>query len=139
MRSQQQLLTTITGIGKKTANVLLSVLCEIERYSTPNHLVSYLGLSPIIVESGSSVRGKSRISKMGDKFVRKSLYLPAMTVCRRSKLFKPWFEYHLSRGKHPKQIYVMMMRKLVIYAYHVIKYDTCFYPSKIQFHKNNII
>lgn len=139
LNNQQQRLTTITGIGKKTANVLLSVLCEIERFPTHNHLVSYLGLSPIIVESGSSVRGKSRISKMGDKFVRKSLYLPAMTVCRRSKLFKPWFEYHQSRGKHPKQIYVMMMRKLIIYAYHVIKHDTYFDPSKIQFYKNNIL
>ncbi|SUO96357.1 IS110 family transposase [Suttonella ornithocola] len=139
LNNQQQRLTTIIGIGKKTANVLLSVLCEIERFPSYNHLVSYLGLSPIIVESGSSVRSKSRISKMGDKFVRKSLYLPALTACKRSKLFKPWFEYHQSRGKHPKQIYVMMMRKLVIYAYHVIKHDTYFDPSKIQFHKNNII
>lgn len=128
---QQKLLTSITGIGKATASVLLSVFAEIDKFPTANHLVSYLGLSPIIVESGSSVRGKSRISKMGDKFIRKSLYLPARTACLRSKLFKPWFDYHISRGKHPKQVYVMMMRKLIIYAYNIIKSGTEFDATRV--------
>lgn len=132
---QHKLLTTIVGIGDKTASILLSVLVNIDQFPSAEHLVSYLGLSPITVQSGSSIHGNSRISKMGDKFIRKSLYLPARTACLRSKIFKDWYAYHLNRGKHPKQIYIMMMHKLVVYAYHVIKNNTPFDPSRIKDYK----
>lgn len=132
LKHQQKLLTSIVGVGDYTAAILLSVLVEIERFPTPRHLVSYLGLSPITIQSGTSVRGKSKISKMGDKFIRKSLYLPARTACLRSKLFKDWTQAQIERGKHPNQVYIIMMRKIVIYAYTVIKHNQPFDPSTIK-------
>ncbi|OAM26064.1 hypothetical protein A7P95_10140 [Eikenella longinqua] len=77
-------------------------------------------LDALIKDSGTSVK-YVKISKMGDKMVRKALYYPARAACLRSKLWRPWFEQKLKQGKHPKQIYVLMMCKIIKYAYAVIK------------------
>ena len=116
----QKLLQTISGVGQSTAAWLLSVLVDIDKFENSKKLISYLGLSPVIKDSGTSVR-QAKISKMGDKKVRKALYYPARAACLRSKLWRPWFEQKMKQGKHPKQIYVLMMCKIVKYAYAVIK------------------
>ena len=111
---------------------MLSVLIDIERFKTVKHFVSYIGLSPIIIQSGTSVKGKSRISKMGDSYIRKTLYMPARSACLRSKVFRDWAQEHMQQGKHPKVVYVMMMRKLATYAYKVIKENQPFDENMIK-------
>lgn len=125
LKRKQQHLQSIPGIGKTTSQMLLSVLIDLEKYPTAKHLISYLGLSPIIRDSGK-FKGSQRISKMGNRSVRKSLYMPARTACTRSKLWRPWFEQQVARGKHPKQVYVMMMCKILRYAYVCLKTDKPF-------------
>lgn len=111
---------SVPGVGDHVATVYLPILAEIERFPTAKHLVSYLGLSPITTESGTSVKGHRRISKMGNPYLRKTLYMPARAVCLRSRLFSGWFKERCEQGKHPKQLYVAMMRKMVVYLYKVI-------------------
>lgn len=116
LKIQQELLQTIPGIGKQTAQVLLAVMGELHKYPTAKHLISWLGLSPVIRQSGKW-NGMARMSKMGDRTIRKALYMPARAACLNSKLWRGWFDYQIARGKVPKQVYVMMMCKLVKYAY----------------------
>ncbi|EGC16407.1 hypothetical protein HMPREF9098_2242 [Kingella denitrificans ATCC 33394] len=47
--------------------------------------------------------------------------MPARAACTRSKLWRGWFDYQVGRGKHPKQVYVMMMCKILRYAYVCLK------------------
>lgn len=131
LKYKQKILQTITGIGKTTAQILLVVMCDIERFPTARHLVSWLGLSPIIKDSGKK-QGQSVLSKMGNRSIRKALYMPARSACTRSKLWRSWFDKHLARGKHPKQVYVMMMVKLVKYAYACLKNNQPFDASRHQ-------
>lgn len=121
LSNKQKLLQTIPGIGQTTAAWLLSVMINTDKYPSSKHMVSYLGLTPVIKNSGTSVRGKQAISKMGDRAIRKALYMPARAACTRSKLWRPWYDAKLKAGKHPKQIYVSMMRKMCIYAYTILK------------------
>lgn len=121
LAQKQKLLQTIKGVGQSTAAWLLSVLIDIDKFQTAKHFVSFLGLAPVYKESGTSVKSKPVISKMGDKFVRKALYWPARSACTRSKLWRPWYLRKLEEGKHPKQIYVAMMRKMCVYAYTILK------------------
>lgn len=65
-KEQQQqltLLTTVPGIGTKTALFLIVVTDGFSKFETAAQLCSYVGITPVIRESGSSVRGRSRISK----------------------------------------------------------------------------
>lgn len=87
LKHKQERLLTILGIGKTTAQILLSVLTDLNKYPTAKHLISYLGLSPIIRDSGN-YKGLQRVSKMGNRSERKSLYMPARAACTRSKLWR---------------------------------------------------
>lgn len=129
LKHKQKILESITGIGRTTSQILLPVLLDVDKFSNHKKLISYLGLSPIIRKSGKS-QGKERVSKMGDRAIRKSLYMPARSACTRSKLWRGWFEKQIERGKHAKQVYVMMMIKLVKYAYFCIKNNEMFDESK---------
>ena len=120
LNRQHELLQTIEGVGQITATWLLSVLVDIDKFPSSRKLISYLGLSPMVKDSGTSVK-MTKVSKMGDKFVRKAPYIPARVVCLRSKLWRPWFEQKIKQGKHPKQIYILMMCKIIKYAYAVLK------------------
>lgn len=129
LKHKQKILESITGIGRTTSQILLPILLDVDKFSNYKKLISYLGLSPIIRKSGKS-QGKERVSKMGDSVIRKSLYMPARAACTRSKLWRLWFDKQIARGKHAKQVYVMMMTKLVKYAYFCIKNDEMFDESK---------
>ena len=120
LKAKQKILSTIPGVGKNTAQILLSVLVDLDKFRTSKHLISYLGLSPIIRDSGK-YKGIQKVSKMVDKILRKSLYMPARAACTRSKLWRDWFTAQVARGKHPKQVYVMMMCKILRYAYTCLK------------------
>lgn len=120
LNRQHELLQTIDGVGQITATWLLSVLVDIDKFPSSRKLISYLGLSPMVKDSGTSVK-MTKVSKMGDKFVRKALYIPARVVCLRSKFWRPWFDEKIKQGKHPKQIYILMMCKIIKYAYAVLK------------------
>lgn len=136
---KQKILESITGVGRTTSQILLPVLSEIEKFSSHKKLISYLGLSPIIRQSGK-YKGQERVSKMGDKSIRKALYMPARSACTRSKLWRQWFDEQIARGKHAKQIYVMMMSKIVKYAYFCIKNNEMFDEKRhVITNKENII
>lgn len=129
LKRKQKILESVTGIGRTTAQILLPILIDVDKFPNHKKLISYLGLSPIIRKSGK-YQGKERISKMGDSAVRKSLYMPARAACTRSKLWRGWFDSQVERGKHPKQVYIMMMSKIIKYAYYCIKRNEMFDESK---------
>lgn len=128
-KTKQKLMESIPGIGKKTAAAFLPLALDIERFPTVKHFISYLGLSPVNIQSGKSVRGKTRISKMGDAYLRKALYMPARSACLRSKLWRDWAKEHM-KTRHPKAVYVMMMRKLAMYIYKTVKENQMFDESR---------
>jgi len=113
-------IVSIKGIGKLTALILLHLFI---RYPNANQrqIVSLAGLDPIIRESGTSVRGKARISKAGDKIYRSALFMPAMVVIRYDEKFKAYYERLKNSGKHTTVAQVAVMRKLLIVAHSIYK------------------
>jgi transposase len=68
-------LCSIPGIGKRTAILLIVLTQGFEKFENSRQLISYFGMNPTITEFGSSVRGRSRISKAGNNHVRNLLYM----------------------------------------------------------------
>ncbi len=79
------LITTIPGIGRKTAIMLIVLTGGFERFSSASELCSYAGLTPMIRQSGSSVKGRPRISKMGNQKLRNLLFMCSFTACKYNK------------------------------------------------------
>ena len=109
-------ITSITGIGEKSAIVLLHLFLK---YPDANQreITSLVGLDPVEKSSGTSVRGKVRISKAGSKIYRGSMFMSVMTAIRYSPHFKAFFERLQARGKHTTLIQIAIMRKMILIAH----------------------
>ena len=118
-----ELLIKVPGIGEGTATAVLAEVTRLENFRTARELAAFIGLTPKHRTSGSSVRGRPRISKMGLKILRKALYLPALTAMKYNPSMKSFAEKLRKRGKKFKQIICAIMRKLVHIIFGVLKCD----------------
>ena len=131
LRENLELLTSIVGIGVVTAAKLLAEFGDIEHYESAKAAAADAGLTPSTFESGTSVRRRPRLSKMGKAGSRGALYWPAITAMRRCPGCKAYAERLAARGKAKKVIIGAVMRKLVHIIYGVLKHRTPYDPTKV--------
>lgn len=120
----QDLLTrleTIPGIGRKTAIMLVVLTDGFERFNSASELCSYSGLTPIIRQSGSSVRGQSRISKIGNKKLRNLLFMCSFNACKYNKSCKALYDRIVAKGKSKKLALIAVCNKLLKQAFAIAK------------------
>lgn len=126
-----KLLKSIPGVGDKTIPWLLATLENGQRFKNSKQATCYMGLTPRPWQSGSSIKGRSRISKVGPSDVRKILYMPAVVVSYGShKHFQPFVKRLENNGKTKMEVIVAVMRKIVAIAQAVLKTQTAYNPKK---------
>lgn len=129
LKQQRELLDSIPGLGDKTIPVLLSYYGGPLRFDKAKAAAAFAGLDPRQHDSGSSVRGKPRLSKVGHAFLRKALYMPAMVATTRTAWGRAFRDRLAAAGKPPMLIIGAMMRKLVHVAFGVLKSGKPFDPA----------
>jgi transposase len=129
LKRQSALLDSIPGIGEATAALLLAEIIDIKQYRSARQVAAYAGLVPREWRSGSSVRGRVRLSKIGNARLRRALYFPAITALRCSPFFQAWAEGLRQRGKCKMSVIGAAMRKLIHLAYGVLKTGKPFDPE----------
>lgn len=112
-------LTSIPGIARKTATVLITITAGFTRFQNYKQLSAYIGISPRIYESGSSVKGKGRITKMGMSRIRSLMYMCACSASQWNKGCKELYERLLARGKAKKLALIAVAHKLIRQAFAV--------------------
>jgi transposase len=120
-------LTSIPGIGKKSAIALIVVTGGFNRFSNYKQLTSYLGISPRIYESGTSVKGRSRICKLGMSRIRAMLYVCAWSAKKCNHACKQLYDRLVEKGKSKKLALIAVANKLIKQAFAIamsgIKYQ----------------
>jgi transposase len=129
LRERTELLTSIPGLAEKTAARILSEVHAIERFACAKQLSTYAGLSPQLHQSGSSIRGRTRLSKKGNPQLRKALFMPALAALRWNPLIRRFAERLRAAGKTKMVIVGAVMRKLLHIAYGVLKSKRPFDPN----------
>lgn len=132
LKQQSQLLDSIPGIGETTAALLLAELSHIKQYRSARAVAAYAGLVPKEHQSGSSVRGRTRLSKIGNARLRRGLYFPAITALRCSPFFQAWATGLRERGKSKMSVICAVMRKLLHLVYGVLKTGKPFDPLWVK-------
>ena len=126
---QQGHLQTIPGIGRITAIAMLAEVPDFSSFNDARQLAAYAGLTPKQRTSGSSLRGKARLSKIGSANLRKALYFPAISAKTHNSLLKVFADKLKSKGKSTMVIIGAIMRKLLHIIFGVIKHQTPFNPA----------
>lgn len=143
LNHQVELLKSIKGIGDRTAwQIIAEIHAQDGEKINTKAQVAHAGLAPREYQSGSSVNGKPRICKTGNKRLRKSLYMPAMSALVNNPTMKEFYERLVSKGKPKKVALVAVMRKLLVLSIGILNNNKPFdenWISKNQennFHKN---
>lgn len=118
---QLTLLKSIPGMGIKTALFLIVVTDGFKKFENASQLCSYVGITPTIRQSGSSVRGRSRISKVGNKKLRNLLFLCAFSACKHNKACREIYERLVNKGKSKKLALIAVANKLLKQAFAIAK------------------
>jgi transposase len=127
LKRQTELLTSIPGIGPKTAAKLLSE--NIQTFTSTRAAVAYAGLNPQLKESGTSVHRRPHLSKIGNARLRKALYLPAVVAMKYNPVIRSHCGRLASRGKVKMVQLGAAMRKLLCLAVGVLKSGLPFDPA----------
>lgn len=122
--AHQEVLTplkSIPGIGSKTALMLVFLTDGFERFTSGGELCNYAGLTPIIRQSGSSVKGRPRISKIGNQKLRNLLFMCSFTACKYNKACREIYERIVAKGKSKKLALIAVCNKLLKQAFAIAK------------------
>lgn len=125
------LLQSTPGIGAVSALQLLGELVLIPANCDVRQWVAYAGLDPRHHESGTSVHQKVRISKVGNRHIRRALYMPALTAVRFAPHLRAFYLHLQARGKCKMVALVAVMRKLLHAIFGMFKNDAPFDGAKL--------
>src|SRR6478735_6197612 len=113
MQKKVALLCSLSGIGLLTAATVLGETNGFELIRSRRQLASYAGFDVKEKQSGTSVKGKPRISKKGNKYLRKAMHLPALSAIRHDERFKGLFARLVSKHGIKMKAAVAVQRKLL--------------------------
>jgi transposase len=121
-----KIMSSVTGIGVLTAATVLAETNGFELIRNKRQVTSYAGFDVIEKESGTSVKGKPRISKRGNKYLRKAMHLPALTAIRHDERFKAIYARLVAKHGIKMKAAVAVQRKLLEIMYTVYKTNTSY-------------
>jgi len=121
LKQKKTLLESIPGIGEATIAVVLSEFSDVSQFKNAKCLAAYIGVAPKERLSGSSVRGRTMMSKTGRSQLRKAFFMPALVALRYNPILIEMKLRLTNSGKAKMAIVGAAMRKLVHLIYGVLK------------------
>jgi transposase len=118
---EMQLLCSIPGIGRKTAAYLLLFAGGFTSFQNYRQLIAKAGLCPREFSSGTSVRGKARISKMGGALIRSKLFMCSWSARRANDACRVLYDRLVAKGKNGKLALIAVCNKLLKQAFAILK------------------
>jgi transposase len=126
LKERVDIICSIPGIGLLTACVILAETNNFDLIRNKKQLTSYAGLDIKEKVSGTSVRGKSCISKRGNKYLRKAMHLPALSSIQHCDRYKGIFARLVSKHGIKMKASTAVQRKLLELSYILVKNNTRF-------------
>jgi transposase len=118
---EMRLLCSIPGIGRKTAGMLLLFAGGFTRLDNYRQLIAMAGLSPREHSSGTSIRGKARITKMGGGLIRGKLFMCSFSAKKTNAACHALFDRLVAKGKNKKLALIAVCNKLLKQAFAIVK------------------
>ncbi|MHC2045557.1 IS110 family RNA-guided transposase [Klebsiella pneumoniae] len=120
LKKDYELLTSIKSVGPQLGLNML-VIIRSHDFRCAEQVAAFLGVAPVEKRSGTSVRGRSRMSKIGPPEIRAKLYLAALCGLRFNKAMKTMYERLCLIGKAKMVAIGALMRKLIHWCFGVLK------------------
>ncbi len=132
-KESYELLLSIPGIGPIGASVIIAFFGTFEGFDSSKQVISYMGTSPVVKKSGK-YQGKTMISRKGNAYLRKKLYMCAVAAKRYNPYCISLYQRLTEKGMATKPALIAVLNKLVRQAFGVLKSNK---PFDLNIGKNN--
>ncbi len=126
MQNQIDILSSIPGIGETNAIAFIGEIGKVTKFDSYKKLCAFIGTDPATYQSGSSLNSSGKITKRGNKYLRRTLWLIAIGAIRTSEIFKAYYTKKRNEGKTYKQAVIATANKLLRTIYTLLKNNTKF-------------
>ena len=121
LKQDAELIASIPGIGEVTVAKVLAYAGNVRRFTNAKALAAFIGICPRQRQSGSSVKGRTMVSRTGHAALRKALYMPGLVALRHNPILQVFGARMKTNGLAPKAVVGAAMRKLAHLIYGVVK------------------
>jgi transposase len=128
LKADNALLKAIPGVGPVIAQRMVMIVGG-HQFNSASQCAAYLGLIPVEKESGSSIKGRSRLAKNGNPTIRAKLYMAAISAKQYNPDIKAQYESLIKKGKSKKSALGAAMRKLVQICFGFLKHQQPYQPQ----------
>lgn len=128
LKKDRAYLESIPSVGPVVARYMIALIRS-RYFKTAKQCSAFIGLNPVMHESGTSVKGRPRLSKMGNAKIRAKLYMAAVVAIQHNPDIKQQYERLLKNGKSKMSALCAAMRKLVQICFGVLKHQTPYQPQ----------
>ncbi len=125
-QKESQRLKSVPGVGQRVSTAMIAHFGKFENFQKAKQVISFLGFEPAVRQSGTSINGHARISKKGNRYLRKVLYMAAMSAYRFNPYCKELFDRLIQKGKSFKTAIIAVANKLIRQMFAIIKNGTSF-------------
>lgn len=133
VKRTQHKFTTIPGIGKISAAMIIAEVGDFSRFDNPNKLLAFAGMAPTTYQSGKYISNRAKMEKRGSTLLRQGLFFAAMGVCRVEPTFALYLRKKLNEGKHYYVAISSVVRKLVRLIFAMEKSGSSYDPAKLLY------
>lgn len=121
LKHDAELIASIPGIGATTVARILGHLGDIRRFESAKAFAAFLGVTPKQRSSGTSLKGRTMISRTGNASLRAALFMPSLVARRHNPILNRFAERLLETGMAKKAVICAVMHKLTHLIYGVIR------------------
>jgi transposase len=121
LKHDAALISSIPGIGPTTVARILGHLGDIRRFKNAKALSAFLGVTPKQRSSGTSLKGRTMISRTGNTALRAALFMPSLVARKHNPLLNQFAERMLATGMSKKAVICAVMHKMTHLIYGVIR------------------
>jgi transposase len=125
-----KLVTSVVGIGKQTAIAFLVYTDGFTLFDDARKLACYAGVAPFEYSSGTSVRGKTRVSKMANMNLKALLHMASISAIQHDFQLKAYYERKVAEGKKKMSILNAVKAKLIHRVMSVVQRKTKYENSQ---------
>jgi len=123
-----QLATSVPGVGLQTVCYLMVFTRCFTTFENARQLACYSGVAPFEYQSGTSIKGRSRVSHLANKKLKTLLSMGALSAVKYDQELKQYYERKLRDGKNPMSVLIAVRNKMISRVFATIKRQTPYVP-----------
>lgn len=131
LKKRYQLVTSVVGIGFVTAINMIVATAEFKLFSNCRQFACYAGVAPFEYTSGSSIRGRTKVSHMANKKIKCNLHMASLTAIKLDEDLKAYYQQKVAEGKNKMSVLNAIRNKLLARVFAVVERGT-------RYQKNNL-